>query len=103
MESEKSAHIFSALGQPTRLEILKIIAPHSRGDDPRGIPAGEIGEALNLPPATLSFHLKDMNYKSLVLTRREGRKIYYRANMEVLLQTLDELITDVLEPAGAAQ
>ncbi len=102
MESEQAAHIFSALGQPTRLEILKLIAPHSRGENPRGLPAGEIGEALDLPPATLSFHLKDMNYKSLVVTRREGRKIYYRANLEVLLNTLDELITHVLEPAGAA-
>ena len=57
---------------------------------------------LNLPPATLSFHLKDMNYKGLVLTRRQGRKIYYRANLAMLLDSLDELVTHVLEPAGAA-
>jgi len=100
METEKAAELFSALGQPTRLEILKTIAPHSHGENPRGLPAGEIGQILDLPPATLSFHLKDMNYKSLVLTRREGRKIYYRANLEVLLDTLDELITHVLEPDG---
>ncbi|VAV87586.1 Transcriptional regulator, ArsR family [hydrothermal vent metagenome] len=102
METEQASEIFSALGQATRLEILKIIAPHSRGDNPPGLPAGEIGKALSLPPATLSFHLKDMNYKGLVVTRREGRKIYYRANLPVLLDTLEELITHVLEPAGAA-
>jgi len=102
METEQAAEIFSALGQGTRLEILKIIAPYSRGDNPTGIPAGEIGAILKLPPATLSFHLKDMNYKGLVVTRRDGRKIYYRANLSVLLNTLDELVTHVLEPAGAA-
>jgi len=97
MESEQIAHIFSALGQPTRLEILKLIAPHSQGDNPPGLPAGEIGKALDLPPATLSFHLKDMNYKGLVLTRRAGRKIFYRANLTVLLNTLDTLVTHILE------
>jgi len=102
MKSEQAAEIFSALGQPTRLDIIKTIAPHSRGNDPQGLPAGEIGKTLGLPPATLSFHLKDMNYKGLVVTRREGRKIYYRANLEVLLDTLDQLVTHVLEPAGAA-
>jgi len=101
MKSQQAADIFSALGQPTRLDILRTIAPHSRGADAPGLPAGEIGRILGLPPATLSFHLKDMNYKSLVLTRREGRKIYYRANLEVLLNTLDELVTHILEPAGA--
>ena len=102
MKSEQAAEIFSALGQPTRLDIIKTIAPHSRGADAQGLPAGEIGQTLGLPPATLSFHLKDMNYKGLVVTRREGRKIYYRANLEVLLDTLDQLVTHVLEPAGAA-
>lgn len=102
METQQVAEVFSALGQATRLDILKIIATHSRGENAPGLPAGEIGKALNLPPATLSFHLKDMNYKGLVLTRRQGRKIYYRANLTVLLNTLDELITHVLEPAGAA-
>ena len=102
METQQASEIFSALGQPTRLEILKVIAPYSRGKNPAGLPAGEIGEILKIPPATLSFHLKDMNYKGLVVTRREGRKVYYRANLSVLLDSLEELITHVLEPAGAA-
>lgn len=101
METTDAANIFSALGQPTRLEILKVIAPFSHGDDRTGVPAGEIGEALGLAPATLSFHLKDMAYKNLVITRREGRKIYYRANLEVLLNTLDKLVTQILEPENA--
>jgi DNA-binding transcriptional ArsR family regulator len=102
MESTQAANTFSALGQPTRLEILKFIAPYSRGETAQGIPAGEIGQALGLPPATLSFHLKDMAYKGLVVTRRDGRKIYYRANLPVLLASLEEIVTHVLEPSGAA-
>ncbi len=98
MESKIAANIFSGLGQPTRLEILKLIAPHSRGDNAMGLPAGDIGQALNLPPATLSFHLKDMTYKNLVINKRIGRKIYYRANLEVIIACLDEIVTHILEP-----
>jgi len=98
MESKIAANIFSGLGQPTRLEILKLIAPHSRGEGAKGLPAGEIGKALGLPPATLSFHLKDMAYKNLVTNQRIGRKIYYRANLEVLLACFDEVVTHILEP-----
>lgn len=99
METEKTANLFSGLGQPTRLEILRVIAPYSKGPDGRGLPAGEISKALDLAPATLSFHLKDMSYKDLVLTHREGRKIYYRANTESLLNVLDEFVTAIVDPA----
>ncbi len=98
MESKIAADIFSGLGQPTRLEILKLIAPHSRGKDAQGLPAGDIAEALGLAPATLSFHLKDMSYKNLVVNKRIGRKIYYRANLEVILACFDEIVTHILEP-----
>lgn len=100
METEKAAALFSGLGQPTRLAILKVIAPHSKGPDALGLPAGEIGSALGLPPATLSFHLKDMAYKDLVLTKRDGRKIYYRANLATLLDTLDDFVTAIVDPAS---
>ena len=44
--------------------------------------AGEIGAELKIPPATLSFHLKELNHAELVGARQEGRFIFYSANFD---------------------
>jgi DNA-binding transcriptional ArsR family regulator len=95
MEHQVAAEILSAIGQPTRLEILRLVAPYSRDNDSYGLQAGEIARALQLPPATLSFHLKDMTYKGLLEQQRRGRHIYYRADINTVLTTLDYLVTEV--------
>jgi DNA-binding transcriptional ArsR family regulator len=46
------------------------------------VPAGEIGQRLSVPPATLSFHLKELSYAGLVSSRHAGRFVYYAANFE---------------------
>ena len=87
--------ILSAIGQPTRLAILQCLAPHSRGDEPTGLAAGEIAAELNLAPATLAFHLKDMTYKGLLIRERRGRSVYYRADLDMLLKVLDFMLTEI--------
>ena len=44
-----------------------------------GLPAGQIGERLDLPSATLSFHLNQLRHAGLVTFRREGRSLIYVA------------------------
>jgi DNA-binding transcriptional ArsR family regulator len=95
METLEAAGILSALGQPTRLDILRFVAPHSRGEHAQGVPAGEISRWLGMAPATVSFHLKDMTYKGLLHQERRGRSVYYRANLDVLVKTLDYLVSEV--------
>jgi DNA-binding transcriptional ArsR family regulator len=46
------------------------------------VSAGEIAAELKLPPATLSFHLKELSHANLVLARQEGRFVFYSANFE---------------------
>ena len=48
------------------------------------MPAGQIGEKLEVPPATLSFHLKELSHAGLVSSRQEGRFIYYSADFECM-------------------
>jgi DNA-binding transcriptional ArsR family regulator len=57
------------------------------------MPAGQIGERLGLPSATLSFHLNQLRHAGLVTFRREGRSLIYAAEytaMNALLAYLTE-------------
>ena len=45
---------------------------------------GEIAEALGLPGATLSFHLKELTAAGLIEGESRGRYICYRANFEAM-------------------
>jgi len=66
----------SALAQSSRLAIYRLLV--ARG--PGGLPAGEIGGKLDLPPATLSFHLAHLARAGLVRPRQEGRFVIYSAD-----------------------
>lgn len=70
----------TGLSQETRLRVFRILV--QRG--PKGLPAGKIGERLDLPPATLSFHLAHLENCGLVSSRREGRMIIYTADYAVM-------------------
>jgi DNA-binding transcriptional ArsR family regulator len=87
--------ILSAIGQPTRLAILQCVAPHSQGEDATGMTAGDIADTLDLAPATLAFHLKDMTFKRLLIRERHGRSVYYRADLTRLLKVLDFMVTEI--------
>ena len=45
---------------------------------------GEIAEALDLPGATLSFHLKELSAAGLIDGESRGRYICYRANFDAM-------------------
>ncbi len=49
-----------------------------------GIPAGQLAKELNIPNATLSFHLKELTHAELVIARQESRFIYYSANFSTM-------------------
>jgi DNA-binding transcriptional ArsR family regulator len=48
---------------------------------PEGIAAGVIGQKLQVQPAILSFHLKELSHAGLVTSRQEGRFVYYAKGM----------------------
>ena len=53
-----------------------------------GVSAGLIGEKLEIPPPTLSFHLAHLSRVGLIKGRQESRFIYYVADYA----TMDELL-----------
>jgi DNA-binding transcriptional ArsR family regulator len=78
MENKQAVTALGALAQETRLSIFRLLVQMG----PEGIAAGQIGEQLDVPPATLSFHLKELSHAGLVSSRQEGRFIYYAADFE---------------------
>jgi ArsR family transcriptional regulator, arsenate/arsenite/antimonite-responsive transcriptional repressor len=76
MKISDAVSILSALAQESRLEIFRYLIQSG----PAGVPAGRIGEQLDVHSATLSFHLNALRHAGLVSARRESRSIIYTAN-----------------------
>jgi ArsR family transcriptional regulator, arsenate/arsenite/antimonite-responsive transcriptional repressor len=95
METAHLSAILGSMGQVTRLEILKLLAPLSKNDESVGLSAGRIASNLNLPPPTLSFHLKDMTLRGLLSQKRIGREVYYQANLALILDALEALVVQL--------
>lgn len=88
MEAEGIVYLLSSLGQHTRLAIYQTLVRAGE----RGMAAGRIGETLGLPPATLSFHLKELASTGLILARGRGRFIIYAVNPRQMTELLRWLI-----------
>lgn len=80
MEKKAVLDSLSALAQETRLDIFRALVQNA----PDGMKPGELSELLSIAPATLSFHLKEMNYSGLVNVEQQGRCLIYRANLEAM-------------------
>ena len=79
----------NALAQESRLDVFRLLVQAG----PEGLPAGQIAEKLDLPSATLSFHLSQLKHAGLVSCRRESRSLIYAAEyaaMNDLLAYLTE-------------
>jgi DNA-binding transcriptional ArsR family regulator len=92
---EQLAGVFGALGQETRLEIVRLLAPLSKGKAPMGMAAGQIAAALAVAPPTLSFHLKDMTLRNIIKQKRKGREMIYVANLPLILSALGDFVSEL--------
>ena len=76
MDNTTAVASLAALAQESRLAIFRLLVEAG----PAGLSVGEIGAPLDIAPATLSFHLKELANAGLVASRQEGRFIYYSAD-----------------------
>jgi len=79
----------AALAQPMRLRIFRALVVV--GD--AGMTPGAMQQGLEIPAATLSFHLKELLRAGLVTQERASRNLIYRAayaHMNALLAFLTE-------------
>ena len=116
MHLESSVAALSALAQPTRLEVFRLLVRN----EPNGLPAGEIAKLLGVPHNTMSTHLNILSRSRLVSSERDGRSIIYRVDLDEvrsffvyllkdccdgrpeLCQRLLDDLTPCCQPTGAA-
>lgn len=80
MENKLAVQLLSSIAQEARLEIFRLLVQAGA----EGLAAGAIGEKLQIPASTLSFHLKELNVAGLISSRQVSRFIYYSANYEAM-------------------
>jgi DNA-binding transcriptional ArsR family regulator len=72
------ARVYQALGEPTRLRIVRLLAQHD------GLSCGEMTEQLGINCSTLSHHLALLHDAGLVGRNKRGTFRIYRLHREVL-------------------
>lgn len=82
LDLTRSAQLFHALSDETRLAVLEMLREGERC-------VCELQDALDAAQSRLSFHLKVLRETGLVIDRKEGRWSYYRINAEALGEVHD--------------
>lgn len=76
MELDQTAACLEALGNPTRLDIYRMLVRAGQ----QGLPVGAIQERTAIPRSTLSHHLHRLISVGLVAQERQGTTLLCRAN-----------------------
>ena len=82
-------HLFKALNDPTRREILELLRE-------KDLTAGEIADQFSISKPSISHHLDLLKQADLVIAVKEGQFIYYSINTTVL----DEMLRWLMQFTG---
>ena len=93
LDFERTARVFHALAEPTRLRLVDLLRGGERC-------VCELTEKMETGQSRLSFHLKALKDAGIVQDRREGRWVYYRLNQE-RVEEVAAVLTDCCTPAKA--
>jgi ArsR family transcriptional regulator len=80
LEPTQVVAALSALAQPTRLAIFRLLVVCGH----EGMAAGQLADKLQVSPANMSFHFKTLSHAGLIVSRQDGRFVYYAANFAVM-------------------
>jgi len=96
MQTKQAITVLSALAQESRLAVYRLLVEHA----PDGLAASAIAERLGLANATLSFHLKELVHAGLIISRQDGRFIYYSPMLEVMSELVGYLTENCCAATG---
>lgn len=89
MEEKHVVRSLAALAQSHRLRVFRLLVVAGQ----QGMTPGALSESLELPAATLSFHLKELSNAGLVTQERVSRNLVYRASFD----QMNDLLTYLTE------
>jgi len=98
MNSQSAVTALAALAQSSRLAVFRHLVQRGHA----GASPGEISGQLEIPGATLSFHLKALQHAGLIASEKSGRTICYRANFLAMQGLLDYLTENCCAGDAAA-
>jgi len=84
MDIEIAARRLAELGNPTRLQIVRLLV-QAGGE---GLAIGELQTRLGVPASTLAFHLRGLVTASLVKQERQGRTVLCTIDSRAINLTL---------------
>ncbi|MBI8999537.1 winged helix-turn-helix transcriptional regulator [Corynebacterium sp. CCM 8864] len=76
--SERASELFKALGDPTRLKLLYLIAESNTSE----ICSHELSVALRVSAPTITHHMKKLAAAKLVNREQRGKWAYYTVNSD---------------------
>ena len=85
---ENNATLLKSLADPIRLKMIYLL---KNGE----LCVCEILEAMDKSQSTISHHLNMMKKENILLTRKEGKWIYYRLADENIIEILENLFNIV--------
>lgn len=84
MEKKAAIEALGALAQETRLDLFRLLVTVG----PEGLSAGMIADRLGVLPASLTFHLKQLQHAGLITQRRLSRQLIYSAEYGAMTDLL---------------
>lgn len=88
----------SALGNPTRLRLYRLLVRAGEG----GLSVGQLQERLGIPGSTLSHHCRALVQVDLIQQERAGTSLICRTNYPVMRGLLDDLAAECCADARAS-
>jgi DNA-binding transcriptional ArsR family regulator len=98
MDVNHAARCLEKLGNPTRLEIFRLLV--RAGDD--GLAVGDLQAHLGIPGSTLSHHVAQLVNVGLVSQEREGRVLRCQPNFELMGALMAYLTEECCRGVGEA-
>ncbi|MEE1654949.1 metalloregulator ArsR/SmtB family transcription factor [Microvirga sp. CF3062] len=99
MNIEQAAKQLEALGNPTRLQVYRMLVRAGEA----GLPVGQIQERLGVPASTLSHHLQRLLLTELVTQERQATTLICRANYPVMNGLIGYLVDECCADATCAK
>jgi ArsR family transcriptional regulator len=86
------ADVCKALAHPVRLEVLDLTSRRERSVD-------ELAKLVGIGQPNLSMHLAALRHRRLVIARRDGMNVYYKASHPKIAEAcslIQSILTDLL-------